>query len=176
MSSGFLLSGGKQGRLGVVALLPRRGRPAQSDPLSGLRAKVQVPSSRQQFQGTHREVTGTCTFGMTDFGSLFRNVYLRCLHNLAWRVTSMKLIYVFLTGTPVLFLVYFVFRRRAQQSQRDGEERGLRVMMVFVVSVLWGFAWTSQKKKKKTGIEILSIWSTSRNPLMPELLGGGVQG
>lgn len=58
----------------------------------------------------------------------------------------MKLIYVFLTGTPVLFLVYFVFRRRAQQSQPDGEERGLRVM-VFVVSLLWGFAWTSQKQK-----------------------------
>lgn len=85
---------------------------------------------------------------MTDFGSLFRNVYLRCLHNLAWPVTSMKLIYVFLTGTPVLFLVYFVFRRRVQQSQPDGEDRGLRVM-VFVVSLLWGFAWTSQKKKKK---------------------------
>lgn len=177
MSSGFLLSRGKQGRLGVVALLPGRGRPAQSDPLSGLRAKVQVPSSRQQFQGTHREVTGTCTFGMTDFGSLFRNVYLRCLHNLAWPVTSMKLIYVFLTGTPVLFLVYFVFRRRAQQSQRDGEERGLRVMMVLLFQcsgALLGPA--KKKKKKKPGIEILSIWSTSRNPLMPELLGGGVQG
>ena len=67
-----------------------------------------------------------------------------------------------------------LFSRLAPHSHCVAEKRV--VVIVFVASVLWSFAWISPlpsppRPKKKTRVEILS-GPPYRNPLRPGLLGG----
>lgn len=91
VSSCFLLSGCKQGRLGVVSPLVTctgRSHSQTYSAASELKLRLRLADSSSS---AHREVTKGSNFGMTELGSLFRNAYLRFLHVLAWHVCSVKL-------------------------------------------------------------------------------------